>query len=74
MINSQEFSVFTCLLLDKINSANEKCQIMIFLNSKELKIYKLIKSTLSDNNDKIKVNFIFFINFDLFDGIFEFIF
>lgn len=44
MITNPEFTVFTCLLIDKINTSAEKHQIMIILNTTEVKIFKLIKS------------------------------
>ncbi len=45
MITNPEFTVFTCLLMDKVNLLAEKSQIMIILNLFEVKIFKLIKSS-----------------------------
>ncbi len=45
MITNHELTVFTCLLLDKINSTGEKFEIMIILNTIEVKVFKLIKSS-----------------------------
>jgi hypothetical protein len=49
MIVNPEFTVFTCLLLEKGNNV-EKVQIMIILNNIEIRIFKLIKhSSIVDN-------------------------
>lgn len=58
MITNPAFTVFTCLLLDKINPVGEKHQIMIILNSTEVKIFKLIKSypnSLENSNEKVYI-------------------
>lgn len=57
MITNPEFTVFTCLLIDKVNHSAEKSQIMIILNLIEVKIFKLIKSNpcIKDNTSE-KVN------------------
>lgn len=44
MILNPEFTVFTCLSLDKNNNSGDKSQIMIILNQVEIKIFKLIKN------------------------------
>ncbi len=63
MITNPENTVFTCLLISKINPFGEKFQIMIILNTIEIKIFKLIKSNLFiDKNKNEKVKFIFLTN------------
>ena len=45
MILNPDNNVFTCILVEKNNK--EKTQIMIILNDKEIKIYRLIKSSFN---------------------------
>ena len=44
IIKSKELNVFTCLIVEKNNSSNDKNQIIIVLNVKNIKIFRLIKS------------------------------
>lgn len=64
MITNPEFIVYTCLLIDKINIPAEKFQIMIILNTIEVKIFKLIKSSaFNKDNTNNKVNLIYTNNY-----------
>ena len=44
IIKSKELNVFTCLIVEKNNTSNNKNQIIIVLNVKNIKIFRLIKS------------------------------
>ena len=44
IIKSKELNVFTCLIVEKNITSNNKNQIIIVLNVKNIKIFRLIKS------------------------------
>ena len=60
IIKFKELNVFTCLIVEKNNSSNDKNQIIIVLNVKDIKIFRLIKSN-GNSSEENKVIFLFLI-------------
>ena len=53
LISNPNYIVFTCLLVEYkhyINKIEKNCQIMLFLNSQELKIFKLDRKSVYNYN------------------------
>jgi hypothetical protein len=62
IIKTKELNVFTCLIIEKNNSTNDKNnQIIIILNTDDVKIYRLIKSNKENKEEKIVRKFLYFL-------------